>query len=253
MMTMEEIRESKWPKLYLEQAKTIANWSKDPSTKVGCVIVDQHWRPVSQGFNGFPAKCDESFMTYERPMKYHLILHAEQNALAHAHCDLMNHIAITTHAPCETCLKLMAAHGIKVIMYGDVGPIQARGTKEQKEAIALLVGATGMAVENAITGQTYLEELDVYPDPPGRAAEKFFSTNQFQIAGIEILQHFKITPGWGKLSQDERAIVDMYATSGELSKLEIWFSDKGNAKFAQRTREAKERVKRSYRGTVIGV
>ena len=34
-------------------AETVAKRSKDPSSKKGCVIVDEKKRPVSFGYNGF--------------------------------------------------------------------------------------------------------------------------------------------------------------------------------------------------------
>ena len=46
----------KWHKRFIELAKTIAQYSKDPNTKVGAVIVDSEKRIVSMGYNGFPRK-----------------------------------------------------------------------------------------------------------------------------------------------------------------------------------------------------
>ena len=44
----------KWDKRFLELAKLVGSWSKDPSTKVGAVIVDCNNRIISVGYNGFP-------------------------------------------------------------------------------------------------------------------------------------------------------------------------------------------------------
>lgn len=41
-----------WDEYFLNIAKTVAERSKDPSTKVGAVIIDKHRRPVSFGYNG---------------------------------------------------------------------------------------------------------------------------------------------------------------------------------------------------------
>ena len=41
-------------------AKHIGSWSKDPSTKVGAVIVDDKNRIVSVGYNGFPRGVEDS-------------------------------------------------------------------------------------------------------------------------------------------------------------------------------------------------
>ena len=44
----------KWDKRFLELAKHISGWSKDPSTKVGCIVVGEDREIRSTGFNGFP-------------------------------------------------------------------------------------------------------------------------------------------------------------------------------------------------------
>lgn len=36
---------------FINIAREVAKKSKDPSTKVGCVIVDENHRPVSFGYN----------------------------------------------------------------------------------------------------------------------------------------------------------------------------------------------------------
>ena len=41
-----------WDEYFLNIAKTVAERSKGPSTKVGAVIIDKHRRPVSFGYNG---------------------------------------------------------------------------------------------------------------------------------------------------------------------------------------------------------
>ena len=44
----------KWKLRFLGLSEYIAQWSKDPSTKVGAVIVRPDKSIVSMGFNGFP-------------------------------------------------------------------------------------------------------------------------------------------------------------------------------------------------------
>ena len=44
----------KWDKRFLDLAKHISDWSKDPSTKVGCIVVGEDREIRSTGFNGFP-------------------------------------------------------------------------------------------------------------------------------------------------------------------------------------------------------
>ena len=45
---------SKWGQRFLDLAEHVGEWSHDPRTQVGAVIVDDHKRVVSMGYNGFP-------------------------------------------------------------------------------------------------------------------------------------------------------------------------------------------------------
>ena len=94
-----------WDEYFMGIAEQVARKSKDPSTQTGCVIVDNKKRPVSFGYNGFISGCDESKMTYERPVKYHLVLHDIMNAMLFAKRDLEGCTVYGLYAPCENCLK----------------------------------------------------------------------------------------------------------------------------------------------------
>ena len=74
-----------WDELFILQASLIAQKSKDPSTKVGCVIVSDDNAILSMGFNGFPRHIDESIENrWQRPEKYYWVEHAERNAIYNA-------------------------------------------------------------------------------------------------------------------------------------------------------------------------
>ena len=45
---------NKWQRRFFDLAALVAAWSKDPSSQVGAVIVDDRKRIVSVGFNGLP-------------------------------------------------------------------------------------------------------------------------------------------------------------------------------------------------------
>jgi len=148
-----------WKKYFLDIAKTVSTKSKDPSSKVGSVIVDQDNRQVSQGYNGFPAGCDETKLTFDRPMKYLTIIHSEMNSLIYARRDLKGCIMICTDAPCENCLKHTLQAGIREIYYGKANIMRDRSSAEQKEALKRLIEATGAIVQNIETGRNILEEI----------------------------------------------------------------------------------------------
>jgi len=78
---------SKWDSRFMDLARLVASWSKDPSTQVGAVIVDQDKRIVSTGFNGFPRCVNDS--PVDREVKLLRTIHAEENALLFARRDAL--------------------------------------------------------------------------------------------------------------------------------------------------------------------
>lgn len=106
----------KWDIRFFELAALVASWSKDPSTKVGCIITDSKRRILSLGYNGFPRGVDDTQERYEnRQLKYQLIQHAEANAILNATCNLENSIAYVTHHPCASCAGLLIQAGVKTV------------------------------------------------------------------------------------------------------------------------------------------
>ena len=51
---------TKWDVRFLELAKHISLWSKDPSTQVGCVVVGPDREIRSTGFNGLPRGLEDT-------------------------------------------------------------------------------------------------------------------------------------------------------------------------------------------------
>lgn len=143
---------------FISEARQIAASSKDPSTKVGCVIVDADNEPVSSGYNGNVPGCDETFVPIVRPNKYLTIGHAEQHAVIKAKQSLKDCKAYITDAPCEMCLKLLLMAGCREIWYADPQIMRDRSTQEQKDAIKALILATKAQVKN-VDGVDYLKEL----------------------------------------------------------------------------------------------
>ena len=67
----------RWILYFLKIARTIAEQSKDPSTKVGAVIVSPDKQIISTGYNGFPVGVDDAPERYEdRPTKLKMVVHA---------------------------------------------------------------------------------------------------------------------------------------------------------------------------------
>jgi dCMP deaminase len=72
----------RWDRHFLRLALEHARMSKDPSTKVGAVIVGPDGEVLSAGFNGFPRGiADTPERLGDRETKLRLIVHAEMNAV----------------------------------------------------------------------------------------------------------------------------------------------------------------------------
>jgi|SRR3989344_2845516 len=163
---VQEYKSPSWDEYFINIAEQVAKKSKDPSTKTGCVIVDEKNRPVSFGYNGWVGGCDEKKMTYERPMKYHLVLHAEMNAILFAKKDLDKCTLYSLYAPCENCLKYAMQAGIKKIIYKN-SVVESKVNNHAKsmtdsttnEAVTrLLLSAPHFDCHN-INGKSYLKEI----------------------------------------------------------------------------------------------
>lgn len=107
-----------WDKRFLELAKLVGSWSKDPSTQVGAVIVDEDNRIVSTGYNGFPRgikDCEKKLV--DREQKYAIIVHAEMNALAFANKSVKGCTLYTwPFEPCSRCAGMIIQSGIKRVV-----------------------------------------------------------------------------------------------------------------------------------------
>lgn len=96
-----ELTMNKWTKRYLDIAKDVASWSKDPSTQVGSVCVGSHGQILSQGYNGFPRGIRDFPRRLEvREEKYRYVVHAEVNSIYNA------------------CLNGVSLEGATIYVYG---------------------------------------------------------------------------------------------------------------------------------------
>ena len=111
----------KWDRRFLELASHISTWSKDPSTKVGCVVVGEDREIRSTGFNGFPRGIeDDAERLEDRAQKYPLICHAEENAIMHAArigISLKSNTAYVTWPPCSRCTRSLIQAGVSEVVY----------------------------------------------------------------------------------------------------------------------------------------
>jgi len=121
------INMKKWDLRFLSLTREISLWSKDPSTKVGALIVDEDRRIISQGYNGFPRGIEDDGRLNDRNEKYPRIVHAELNAIFNAARNGVSVNGCTIYVYglpiCNECAKAIVQSGIsRVIIYQNYVP-----------------------------------------------------------------------------------------------------------------------------------
>ncbi len=108
---------NKWDKRFLQLSDHISKWSKDPTKKVGCVIIDNNKRVVATGYNGFPSGVQDYQEAYDdKSSKNNLIIHAEVNAILNATVALKGCTLYTNFFTCHECTKYIIQVGIKRVV-----------------------------------------------------------------------------------------------------------------------------------------
>ena len=114
-------RSLKWHTRFMDLATEIGSWSKDPSMKVGSVIVDADRTILGTGYNGFPRGVDDSEdWLNHRPTKYMTVIHAELNAILSSHVVLKHHaptLYCSTGVPCPDCMKHIIQAGVVRVVF----------------------------------------------------------------------------------------------------------------------------------------
>lgn len=106
---------------FLPDARAAMGKSKDRSTQVGAVVIDDDYNVRISGYNGMPRGVDDAVEArHVRPTKYLYFSHAEENCIAQAArvgvslkgCTLL----VTSLFPCSTCARLIIQSGIKKVV-----------------------------------------------------------------------------------------------------------------------------------------
>ena len=119
----------KWDDRYLQLAREVSTWSKDPSTQCGALLIGDSGQVLSQGYNGFPRGMDDDPKLYnERDIKYTRIVHAEMNAIFNASrsgISLKGSTAYVHGLPCcHECAKALIQVGVKRVVMGKANNIR---------------------------------------------------------------------------------------------------------------------------------
>jgi dCMP deaminase len=110
-----ETHPTEWDRRFMQLASFIGSWSKDRTTRVGCVIVGPANEVRSTGYNGFPRGInDEIEERLIRPAKYLWTEHAERNAIynaARAGIALSGCRIYVPWYPCVDCARAIIQSG----------------------------------------------------------------------------------------------------------------------------------------------
>ena len=118
---MKSEKRRSWDEYFLDIADLVATRSKDPSTKVGAVIVRDKII-LSTGYNGFARGVNDNIPErYDRPEKYLWTIHAEENAILNAgrigiKTDGAS-LYVTPMHPCSNCALSIVQSGIKEVIF----------------------------------------------------------------------------------------------------------------------------------------
>lgn len=113
--------DNKWHRRYLDLAKSVSQWSKDPSTQCGAVFIGKLGQVLAQGYNGFPRGMDDNSSLYlDRETKYDRIVHAEMNGIYNASrsgISLEDSTVYVHGLPCcHECAKALIQVGVKEVV-----------------------------------------------------------------------------------------------------------------------------------------
>lgn len=110
---------NKWDLRFMRMADLeVAQWSKDKSSKVGCVIVKDR-EILSTGFNGMARGIDdEKPERHEHPEKYNWFIHSEINGILNCSRQGKSTLGCDMYVnwfPCDQCAGFIVQAGIKRI------------------------------------------------------------------------------------------------------------------------------------------
>jgi len=138
----------KWDERFLALAEHIADWSRDPSTKVGAVVARQNNTICSTGYNGFPQGFqDLPWLYQDRDLKYERTLHAELNAILTAPEPVVGYTLYVTIPPCAECAKMVIQAGVARVVCPKPSEDLVKRWGEEFERALMFFEEVGVAYE----------------------------------------------------------------------------------------------------------
>ena len=117
---MNDLKRVSWDEYFMSLCLCVAQRSHDIHSKYGAIIVDDKYRVLSIGYNGFPRNTPHEGMSLERPDKYFYMVHAEENAIINATQCLDKATLYIAGYPCHKCMRMIIQAGITKVIYGPI-------------------------------------------------------------------------------------------------------------------------------------
>ena len=126
-----------------------AERSKDPSTKIGSVLVKDK-NIIGSGYNGFARKVLDLPKRYNnRETKYKFVVHSESNAVltcARLGTSTLDSVLYTQACPCHECMKSIIQGGVKEIVIHKKWPMNHLKWSESFEISKIMAEEAGIKI-----------------------------------------------------------------------------------------------------------
>lgn len=171
--TIEEVvadmqSQANWDLKHMVWARCKSRASKDPSTKVGAIIVRPDQTEASYGYNGFPRGVDDrQDRLNDRAQKYPRVVHAEANAIVNARENLKGYTLYCTHPPCSgheaghNCAGLIIQAGITRVVCEEVSPEMASRWAASMAYTSEMFAEAGVEFDTVSLGEVEKKGLEM--------------------------------------------------------------------------------------------
>ena len=150
---------------YLKGCYWVSEKSKDPSTHIGCILVNENNRIISCGYNGIPHNLDDSEERLTPPGKYLFVEHAERNCIysaAQHGISTLNSTLYINGFPCCDCSRAIISAGIKrLVVHKEYYDIMENHLSEDKSWLSDISVSKNMLLEAKIITDFVSTKLNV--------------------------------------------------------------------------------------------
>ena len=150
---------------YLKGCYWVSEKSKDPSTHIGCILVNENNRIISCGYNGIPNHLDDSDERLTPPGKYLFVEHAERNCIysaAQHGISTLNSTLYINGFPCCDCSRAIISAGIKrLVVHDEFYNIMTSNLSNDKTWLSDIDISQNMLLESGIITDFISAKLNV--------------------------------------------------------------------------------------------